>query len=272
MQLSGHATAPGFGEVEADVLPRGKPRAASRLTESQLQLLPSGAQLVDRKNLEENGCGKFLRRRFRHNWIELYKRFLASENFKSWFSRRRAAAERAQNRVWRRARAKTDIHPFLPLLSEVQLVDAFTTVEQQLQAELALSGGELGGSSGDSRHSHTAAVIKKFRGDLWAIYDKLPRDVQQTLSFTPHLAALMQGQMRYPARPPGHLHLDVAKLDVQLEHDLQVSPEKEKGTLNWSWPRRSPLSSMLQQARESVAVANEGKEGKLPDRMREGMQ
>lgn len=65
------------------------------------------------------------------------------------------------------------------------LVDAFNVVERQLEAALAEGGN--GGGSGLG-----AGIVSKLRRDLWSIYDALPRDVQQTLSFSPHHAANLQ--------------------------------------------------------------------------------
>jgi hypothetical protein len=76
----------------------------------------------------------------------------------------------------------------------VALVDAFNVVEQQLEAALAGGrnggGGGHGGGGGGGRVGN--GIVPKLRRDLWSIYDALPRDVQQTLSFSPHHAANLQ--------------------------------------------------------------------------------
>jgi hypothetical protein len=83
-------------------------------------------------------------------------------------------------------------------LAQVALVDAFNVVEQQLEA--ALDHGALGGGGGGG-----SGIVAKLRRDLWSIYDALPRDVQQTLSFSPHHAANLQGKHDPGTHIPGHV-------------------------------------------------------------------
>lgn len=71
------------------------------------------------QELGEQGPGPFLRHRFKPSWLQLYRRFLASPNFVSWFQRRRTAGASVQSRAWQRARVATDITSFLPTMSEV---------------------------------------------------------------------------------------------------------------------------------------------------------
>eukprot|EP00976_Prorocentrum_cordatum_P084851 1185827-Prorocentrum_minimum.AAC.4 len=57
------------------------------------------------------------------------------------------------------------------------------------------SAGELRDdlTAGSQQAVHERAALQaKLRRDLWRIYGCLPRDMQQTLSFTPHRAALLQ--------------------------------------------------------------------------------
>jgi hypothetical protein len=51
--------------------------------------------------MQERGPGKFLAKRLKGNWHELYRRFIEGPNFAPWFHRRRAAAEQEQQRAWR---------------------------------------------------------------------------------------------------------------------------------------------------------------------------
>lgn len=60
-------------------------------------------------------------------------------NFMPWFQRRRAVAEQEQQRTWKLARTTADIRSFLSRMSEVEIVDAFTSVERHLLAEMQVS-------------------------------------------------------------------------------------------------------------------------------------
>jgi len=168
------------------------------------------------EELEVQGPGPFMKRRLRQNWLKLYRTFLCSPTFASWFQRRRLAAERAQQRAWRQARVGTDIAPFLSELSEVSLVDAFNVVEAQLLAEQESGRSNNGGVERlPSRNGNgflnllaqeRVQITNKLRRDLWAIYGALPRDVQQTFSFNPQRAAVLRGVMsQTQLRVPGHL-------------------------------------------------------------------
>lgn len=53
------------------------------------------------RGLAERGPGKFLSKRLKANWHDLYRRFVEGPNFQPWFQRRRAAAEHEQHRAWR---------------------------------------------------------------------------------------------------------------------------------------------------------------------------
>lgn len=74
---------------------------------------------VELQELGEQGPGPFLRHRFKPSWLQLYRRFLVSPNFVSWFQRRRAAGASVQSHAWQRARVAKDITSFLPTMSEV---------------------------------------------------------------------------------------------------------------------------------------------------------
>eukprot|EP00850_Spirogloea_muscicola_P017288 SM000147S01107 [mRNA] locus=s147:47283:48238:- [translate_table: standard] len=180
--------------------------------------------------LAARGPGKFLAKRMRSNWLELYGRFLEGPNFLPWFRRRRAVAEqeqlttwstkfdcwlgsegpgltwrvgRVQHRLWRRARVAVDIHLFLPAMSEVELTDAFSTVERHLLLEIQAVSGKGGPATGMAPATGgEPAIMLKLRADLRAIYDALPRDMQQMLLFTPHRAALLQVGATQPHRRP----------------------------------------------------------------------
>ncbi|GAQ91911.1 hypothetical protein KFL_008800030 [Klebsormidium nitens] len=161
--------------------------------------LPQFDSGVFLRGLAERGPGKFLSKRLKANWHDLYRRFVEGPNFQPWFQRRRAAAEHEQHRAWRAARAKADVRAFLGSMSEVEIVDAFTAVEKQLLLEVHAHS-----RSGARGTAPPAAA--KLRADLRILYDALPRDMQQLLLFTPQRAALLQGG-REPAKLPGRVSL-----------------------------------------------------------------
>ncbi|KAH9609546.1 hypothetical protein KSS87_001347 [Heliosperma pusillum] len=133
-------------------------------------------------SLADRGPGKFLSKRMRSNWLYLYRRFLKGNNFKPWFTRRRLVAEQEQHRFWKQARLKADIQPFLSKMSEIEVVDSFNAIERHL-GELQQSG--MNGE--DSLKNR-----KKLQGDLKAVFDVLPKDMQQLLLMNPERAALLQ--------------------------------------------------------------------------------
>ncbi|XP_038984913.1 protein DENND6B isoform X2 [Phoenix dactylifera] len=86
--------------------------------------------------LAARGPGKFLTKRMRSNWLDLYRRFLEGYNFMPWFQRKRAAVEKEQCRLWRQARINIDIHKLLSKMSEVEIVDSFNAIERHLIEEI----------------------------------------------------------------------------------------------------------------------------------------
>ncbi|GLJ49145.1 hypothetical protein SUGI_1036760 [Cryptomeria japonica] len=90
------------------------------------------------EGLAARGPGKFLSKRMRANWLDLYRRFLKGPNFMPWFQRRRSVAEQEQHRIWRQARAKADVRQFLSNMCEVEVIDSFNAVERHLMAEIQL--------------------------------------------------------------------------------------------------------------------------------------
>lgn len=57
-------------------------------------------------------------------------------NFMPWFQRRRVVAEQEQHKLWRQARMKTEIKPFISKMSELEIVDSFNAIEQHLLEEI----------------------------------------------------------------------------------------------------------------------------------------
>ncbi|KAL1070207.1 hypothetical protein V6Z11_D11G006800 [Gossypium hirsutum] len=137
-------------------------------------------------SLSARGVGKFLSKRMRSNWLDLYRRFLKGPNFLPWFQRRLAIAENEQHRLWRQARMKTDIHLLITKVPELEIVDCFDAIERHLLGEMQLQ--QSGRAISDS-----AAMCQKLKGDLQAVFNVLPNDMQQLLLLNPQRAALLQG-------------------------------------------------------------------------------
>ncbi|PON86510.1 DENND [Trema orientale] len=175
--------------------------------------------------LSARGPGKFLSKRMRYNWLDLYRRFLKGPNFMPWFQRKRAVAEQEQHRLWRNARMKADIQQFISKMSELEIVDSFNAIERHIIGELkgskatwycllieSFNGAvavyllfnitcnlqlqQSGKASGDS-----TAAYQKLKGDLRALFNVLPKDMQQLLLFNPERAALLQGSPEHTKLP-----------------------------------------------------------------------
>ncbi|KAK1263548.1 hypothetical protein QJS04_geneDACA012026 [Acorus gramineus] len=87
-------------------------------------------------SLSDRGLGKYLSKRMRPNWLDLYRRFLEGNNFMPWFRKRREAAEQEQHRLWRQARVVADIKTFISKMSELEVVDSFNAIQRHLLAEI----------------------------------------------------------------------------------------------------------------------------------------
>ncbi|CAK9223199.1 unnamed protein product [Sphagnum troendelagicum] len=135
--------------------------------------------------LSARGPGKFLAKRLRSNWLELYRRFLEGPNFMPWFQRRRAVAEQEQHRIWQQARSKAQVASFLASMSEVEVVDSFSAVERHLLAEMQML--QRAGLT-----STETPTVKKLRSDMCTIFSMLPSDVQQILLLNPQRSNLLQ--------------------------------------------------------------------------------
>lgn len=147
--------------------------------------------------LSARGPGKFLSKRMRSNWLDLYRRFLKGPNFMPWFQRRRAVAEQEQHRLWRQARMNADIQQFISKMSELEIVDSFNAIERHIIGEIQLQ--KSGKASADS-----TAAYQKLKGDLQAVFNVLPKDMQQLLLLNPEKAAHLQGSPEHtklPGRP-----------------------------------------------------------------------
>ncbi|KAK6795797.1 hypothetical protein RDI58_009252 [Solanum bulbocastanum] len=134
-------------------------------------------------SLSARGPGKFLLKRMKSNWLDLYRRFLKGHNFLPWFQRKRAVAEQEQYRLWRQARMRADIQHFISRMSELEIVDTFNAIERHLLGELQQSTTLEAGSD---------ATSSKLREDLQAVFHVLPKDMQQLMLMNPERAALVR--------------------------------------------------------------------------------
>lgn len=132
-------------------------------------------------SLSDRGPGKFLQKRMKSNWLDLYRRFLRGSNFLPWFRRKRAVAEQEQYKLWRQARLNTDINKLIGKMSELEIVDSFNAIERNLQGEM-----QYGKANED-----TEAVCEKLKRDLQVVFNVLPKDTRQLLSMNPQRAFLL---------------------------------------------------------------------------------
>lgn len=146
-------------------------------------------------SLSARGPGKFLSKRMKSNWLDLYRRFLKGPNFMPWFQRRRAVAEQEQHKLWKQARMNADIQQFISKMSELEIVDSFNAIERHFLGEIQLQ--QSGKASADS-----VSTCQKLNGDLQAVFNVLPKDMQQLLLLKPQSAALLQGSPE-PTKLPG---------------------------------------------------------------------
>ncbi|GAA0147421.1 hypothetical protein Leryth_011962 [Lithospermum erythrorhizon] len=133
-------------------------------------------------NLLARGPGKFLLKRMRSNWLDLYRRFLKGPNFLPWYRRKRAIVEQEQYSLWRQARIHADIGQLISKMSEVESVDSFNAIEKHLLVEM-----QHRSVSADSE-----AACEKLKNNLQVVFSILPKDKQQMLLMNPERAALLR--------------------------------------------------------------------------------
>lgn len=136
------------------------------------------------KGLSARGPGKFLGKRMRANWLDLYRRFLNGQNFMPWFQKRRAVAEQEQHKLWRQRRMNSDIQKLISTMTELETVDSFNAIEHYLFREVEARSGR--------ERTESAQICKKLKDDLLAVFNVLPKDVQQLLLINPQRAALLK--------------------------------------------------------------------------------
>ncbi|CAN6465976.1 unnamed protein product [Victoria cruziana] len=160
------------------------------------------------ENLSERGPGKFLSKRMRTNWLDLYRHFLKGHNFSPWFQRRRAAAEQEQRRLWRQARIKADVRHIVRKMSELEIVDSFHAIERYYQRETESMPSGRG-------YEDSVLACRKLKGDLQFVFNLLPKDVQHLLLLNPQRAALLQGGLE-KSRVPGHPSVVTVAIEKSL--------------------------------------------------------
>ncbi|KAE9602253.1 hypothetical protein Lal_00049660 [Lupinus albus] len=137
-------------------------------------------------SLSARGPGKFLLKRMKSNWLDLYRRFLNGPNFMPWFRWRRSVAEQEQDRLWKHARMKTDIQLLMSKMSELEIVDSFNVIERLLLREVQLQQSGNGGVD-------STATCQKLTRDLQAVFNVLSKDMQELMLSNPQRATLLQG-------------------------------------------------------------------------------
>ncbi|XP_054818441.1 uncharacterized protein LOC129317999 isoform X1 [Prosopis cineraria] len=155
-------------------------------------------------SLSARGPGKFLLKRMKSNWLDLYRRFLKGPNFMPWFQRRQAVAEQEQDRLWRHSRMTIDIQQLLSKMTELEIVDSFNAIERHFVREVQLQQSRR--ASVDS-----PASCQKLREDLQAVFNMLSKDMQQLMLSNPQRASLLQGNHEL-TKLPGHPSIQVGVL------------------------------------------------------------
>ncbi|KAM3314383.1 hypothetical protein ACQJBY_033302 [Aegilops geniculata] len=133
--------------------------------------------------LASRGPGKFLSKRMKSNWLDLYRKFLEGPNFMPWFRQRRSAAEQDQLRLWRQARMNVDIEKLMSKMSELERIDSFNVIERYLLKEMENSR---------TGTAESISACQKLKADLQAAFSVLPKDMQQLLVSNPKRAVLLQ--------------------------------------------------------------------------------
>ncbi|GAA0163273.1 hypothetical protein LIER_19180 [Lithospermum erythrorhizon] len=181
-------------------------------------------------NLSTRGPGKFLLKRMRSNWLDLYRRFLKGHNFLPWFRRKRAIVEQEQHILWRQARINANIGGLILKMSELESVDSFNAIERYLLEEMQASHSNdyclekenvldwnegilrAKGFGEESVHGSvnvdSEVACKKLKSNLQKVFSILPKDVQQLLLMNQERAALLQTThqgVELPEDPQSHL-------------------------------------------------------------------
>ena len=126
-------------------------------------------------DLQKAGPPPLVRRRLGAKWLSLYVEFITTSNFSAWYEQQYSSATARVRRNWLRERMVLNIEDVLPQMDEVLLVDAFATVEKQLNAELESH------SDDDISAERFHEIILKLKDDMTMIYKALPTDLQSSL-------------------------------------------------------------------------------------------
>ena len=138
-------------------------------------------------DMQREGAPAALRQRLHGDWLGLYERFMDTTNFQAWFEQQRTIAQAHERRNWMRQRMETDMSAVIPQLDEIQLIDAFATVERQLYAEIDSH------SIDDIQSVHFQRNILKLQRDLQLLYQALPSELQQPILMNRGRTSLMLG-------------------------------------------------------------------------------
>ncbi|XP_039064457.1 uncharacterized protein LOC120209545 [Hibiscus syriacus] len=104
----------------------------------------------------------------------------------------------------------TDIHLLISRMPELEIVDCLNAIERHLLEEIQLlqSGRGL---------SDSTTMCQKLKGDLQAVLNVLPVDMQQLLLLNPQRAALLQGRSSpEPKKLPGYPSVQVGVVSSSL--------------------------------------------------------
>ncbi|KAG5229938.1 protein DENND6A [Salix suchowensis] len=110
-------------------------------------------------NLSARGVGKFLSKRMKSNWLDLYKRFLKGPNFMPWFQRRLTIAEQEQNRLWRQARMTANINLLISKMPEWKLLIISMLLKDISMVKFSCRNSMCLHSSTHGTYKHAAAEL-----------------------------------------------------------------------------------------------------------------
>lgn len=171
-------------------------------------------------DMRRDGPPAALQKRLQGDWLGLYERFMDTTNFQAWFEQQRTIAKAHVRRNWMRQRMKTDMSTVIPQLDEIQLIDAFATVERQLYAEIDSH------SIDDIQSVHFRQNIFKLQRDLQLLYQALPAELQQPILMNRGRTSLMLG-----ASEDGELDEDaIENLSPHLEAIIREARQGASGS------------------------------------------
>jgi len=111
--------------------------------------------------------------------VELYYKFVHSVNFKHWFHSRRRLAKAALRRAWLDTRLEVDITASIASLDEYERTDVYEIVQKQVLGEMQRLGPDK-------------KLLHKLQGDLDALFQSLPKSLQQSIMLNPQSSTTMK--------------------------------------------------------------------------------